>query len=66
MPGTGLNKNKLAEIDEFEAQQKELEGADRVIDTPVAAQHQPVVMQRQGAILHATRKDSRGSADSVH
>ena len=51
-----LDKNKLAEINEFEAQQKELEGAGRVIDTPVAAQHQPVVMQRQGAILQATQK----------
>ena len=51
-----LNKNKLAEIDEFEAQQKELEGAERVNDTSVAAQHQPVVMQRQGATLQATQK----------
>ena len=35
-----LDKNMLAENDEFEAQRKELEGADMVIDVPVATQHQ--------------------------
>ena len=41
-----LDKNMLAENDEFEAQQKELEGTDRLIDVPVAVQHQvPMVPQ---------------------
>ena len=35
-----LDKNMLTENDEFEAQQKELEGTDRLINVPVAIQHQ--------------------------
>ena len=42
-----LDKNKLAENDEFEAQQKNWVEADRVIDMPGAAEHRHEVMQRQ-------------------
>ena len=41
-----LDKNKLAENDEFEAQHKELDRADRVINVPVATQHQVPAVQR--------------------
>ena len=44
--GNWLDKNKLAENDEFEAQHKELDRADRVINVPVATQHQVPTVQR--------------------
>ena len=44
--GNWLDKNMLAENDEFEAQQKELEGTDRLINVPVAIQHQVPAIQR--------------------
>ena len=43
--GNWLDKNKLAENDEFEAQNKELDRADRVINVPVATQHQVPTVQ---------------------
>ena len=41
-----LDNNMLAENDEFEAHQKELEGTVRLIDVPAAAQHQVPAIQR--------------------
>ena len=44
--GNRLDKNKLAENDVFEAQHKELDRTDRVINVPVPTQHQVPIVQR--------------------
>ena len=54
-----LDKNKLAENDEFEAHYKNWEEADMVIDMPGAAQHQHEVMQRLVANIQSIQKRSR-------
>ena len=46
-----LDKNKLAENDEFDAEHKNSEEADMVINMPGAAQHRHEVMQRQVPVI---------------
>ena len=51
-----LDQNKLAENDEFEAQQKNWEEADVVVDMPGAAEHEHEVMEREVPVIRRVQR----------